>query len=97
MWFILNTNKSSPVFCLCFWCFQRLFVVNATAEQAEIPFARVNHNKYMVTDNAAYIGEARSYASTSLLHAHNRLKFCFTRSPRTMLKELNKAVYLCDP
>lgn len=25
-------------------------------EQALIPFARVNHNKYMVTDNAAYIG-----------------------------------------
>ncbi|PSN30440.1 hypothetical protein C0J52_25520 [Blattella germanica] len=30
--------------------------VPSTPEQAKIPFARVNHNKYMVTDNAAYIG-----------------------------------------
>ncbi|KAK7882026.1 hypothetical protein WMY93_028200 [Mugilogobius chulae] len=34
----------------------RLFVVPATAAQKEIPFARVNHNKYMVTDKVAYIG-----------------------------------------
>ncbi|XP_021935542.1 phospholipase D3-like isoform X3 [Zootermopsis nevadensis] len=32
------------------------FKVPSTPEQAKIPFARVNHNKYMVTDNAAYIG-----------------------------------------
>ncbi|XP_031342086.1 phospholipase D3-like isoform X2 [Photinus pyralis] len=34
----------------------RYFVVPATPSQAKIPFARVNHNKYMVTDNTAYIG-----------------------------------------
>ncbi|XP_077398057.1 5'-3' exonuclease PLD3 isoform X1 [Festucalex cinctus] len=34
----------------------RLFVVPASAEQKRIPFARVNHNKYMVTDRVAYIG-----------------------------------------
>ncbi|CAL4172939.1 unnamed protein product, partial [Meganyctiphanes norvegica] len=35
----------------------RLFVVPAyTEEQQRIPFGRVNHNKYMVTDNTAYIG-----------------------------------------
>ncbi|XP_047736889.1 5'-3' exonuclease PLD3-like isoform X2 [Hyalella azteca] len=35
----------------------KLFVVPAyTPEQREIPFARVNHNKYMVTDRVAYIG-----------------------------------------
>lgn len=34
----------------------RLFVVPATPKQREIPFARVNHNKYMVTDKIAYIG-----------------------------------------
>ncbi|XP_061682668.1 5'-3' exonuclease PLD3 [Syngnathoides biaculeatus] len=34
----------------------RLFVVPASAEQKQIPFARVNHNKYMVTDQVAYIG-----------------------------------------
>ncbi|KAM4567096.1 5'-3' exonuclease PLD3 [Odontesthes bonariensis] len=34
----------------------RLFVVPANPTQKEIPFARVNHNKYMVTDKVAYIG-----------------------------------------
>ncbi|ELU15958.1 hypothetical protein CAPTEDRAFT_171089 [Capitella teleta] len=35
----------------------RLFHVPAYSKaQANIPYARVNHNKYMVTDNAAYIG-----------------------------------------
>uniref|UniRef100_A0A3B4BEU6 5'-3' exonuclease PLD3 n=1 Tax=Periophthalmus magnuspinnatus TaxID=409849 RepID=A0A3B4BEU6_9GOBI len=34
----------------------RLFVVPANPKQKEIPFARVNHNKYMVTDKTAYIG-----------------------------------------
>lgn len=28
----------------------------ASTDQAKIPFGRVNHNKYMVTDNTAYIG-----------------------------------------
>lgn len=35
---------------------QRRFVVPATEDQKKIPFGRVNHNKYMVTDNIAYIG-----------------------------------------
>ncbi|XP_061875603.1 5'-3' exonuclease PLD3 isoform X2 [Colius striatus] len=34
----------------------RLFLVPASTAQAQIPYARVNHNKYMVTDKAAYIG-----------------------------------------
>ncbi|XP_062454201.1 5'-3' exonuclease PLD3 isoform X2 [Rhea pennata] len=34
----------------------RLFVVPASAAQAKIPYARVNHNKYMVTEKVAYIG-----------------------------------------
>ncbi|KAM9211314.1 5'-3' exonuclease PLD3 [Leptosomus discolor] len=34
----------------------RLFVVPASAAQARIPYARVNHNKYMVTEKAAYVG-----------------------------------------
>ncbi|KAL4716073.1 hypothetical protein ACJJTC_013850 [Scirpophaga incertulas] len=32
------------------------FIVPSTPDQDKIPFARVNHNKYMVTDRAAYIG-----------------------------------------
>ncbi|XP_018571757.1 phospholipase D3 isoform X2 [Anoplophora glabripennis] len=34
----------------------RRFIVPANKEQQKIPYARVNHNKYMVTDNTAYIG-----------------------------------------
>ncbi|XP_031982804.1 phospholipase D3 isoform X3 [Corvus moneduloides] len=34
----------------------RLFLVPTSAAQARIPFARVNHNKYMVTEKAAYVG-----------------------------------------
>ncbi|XP_013784651.1 phospholipase D3-like isoform X2 [Limulus polyphemus] len=35
----------------------KLFIVPTYTEaQAKIPYARVNHNKYMVTDNSAYIG-----------------------------------------
>ena len=31
-------------------------MVPSTDEQKKIPFARVNHNKYMVTECTAYIG-----------------------------------------
>ncbi|XP_063906501.1 5'-3' exonuclease PLD3-like isoform X2 [Zophobas morio] len=34
----------------------RRFIVPSDKEQEKIPFARVNHNKYMVTDNTVYIG-----------------------------------------
>lgn len=34
----------------------RRFIVPADSDQKKIPFGRVNHNKYMVTDNTAYIG-----------------------------------------
>lgn len=32
------------------------FIVPGTPEQNKIPFGRVNHNKYMVTESTAYIG-----------------------------------------
>lgn len=32
------------------------FIVPSSEDQARIPFARVNHNKYMVTDNVAFVG-----------------------------------------
>uniref|UniRef100_A0A8C4EG89 Phospholipase D family, member 7 n=1 Tax=Dicentrarchus labrax TaxID=13489 RepID=A0A8C4EG89_DICLA len=34
----------------------KIFIVPSTAEQMKIPFARVNHAKYMVTDRVVYIG-----------------------------------------
>lgn len=36
---------------------QRLFMVPTSEAQAHIPYARVNHNKYMVTEKVVYIGE----------------------------------------
>lgn len=33
-------------------------MVPSNPKQKEIPYARVNHNKYMVTDKTAYIGKA---------------------------------------
>lgn len=39
-----------------FFFLQKRFIVTASEDQAKIPFARVNHNKYMVTDKVAYIG-----------------------------------------
>ena len=39
------------------WIDVKLFEVPSfTPEQGKIPYARVNHNKYMVTDNKGYIG-----------------------------------------
>lgn len=40
----------------CYLPFQRRFIVPTSEDQAKIPFGRVNHNKYMVTDKTAYIG-----------------------------------------
>ncbi|XP_063002406.1 5'-3' exonuclease PLD3-like isoform X2 [Elgaria multicarinata webbii] len=34
----------------------KLFVVPSAGEQPAVPYAHVNHNKYMVTDRVAYIG-----------------------------------------
>jgi hypothetical protein len=45
---------------------QKWFTVPGTPEQEKIPYARVNHNKYMVTDNAAYIG--KTFESNLLMH-----------------------------
>lgn len=42
--------------CHLYFAFQRHFIVPGTDEQNKIPYARVNHNKYMVTDSTAYIG-----------------------------------------
>lgn len=41
---------------LNFRSLQKRFIVPSTPDQDKIPYARVNHNKYMVTDHTAYIG-----------------------------------------
>lgn len=45
----------------------KIFVVPETKKQSEIPFARVNHNKYMVTDKVAYIGTS-NWSGDYFLH-----------------------------
>lgn len=61
-------NNTSPEMFIYMWSLQdlrfkhidievKLFIVPAyTDAQRQIPFSRVNHNKYMVTDTTAYIG-----------------------------------------
>lgn len=39
-----------------FFSLQKLYIV-PVGNQTDIPYSRVNHNKYMVTDKVAYIGE----------------------------------------
>ncbi|XP_055410356.1 5'-3' exonuclease PLD3 isoform X2 [Bubalus kerabau] len=72
----------------------KLFVVPADDAQARIPYARVNHNKYMVTERATYIGTSNwsgSYftetAGTSLL---------VTQNGRGGLRSQLEAVFLRD-
>ncbi|XP_053253672.1 5'-3' exonuclease PLD3 isoform X2 [Podarcis raffonei] len=45
----------------------RLFVVPANESQAKIPYARVNHSKFMVTDKVAYIGTS-NWSGDYFLH-----------------------------
>nr|XP_056702302.1 5'-3' exonuclease PLD3 [Euleptes europaea] len=45
----------------------RLFVVPANETQVKIPYARVNHNKYMVSDQVAYIGTS-NWSGDYFLH-----------------------------
>lgn len=61
-----HSRNSAPTPCLPLFPYptcslhpspQKLFVVPADEAQAQIPYARVNHNKYMVTERASYIGE----------------------------------------
>lgn len=53
----VNTDLASEFiyFCTSF-TFQKLYIV-PVGNQSDIPYTRVNHNKYMVTDEVAYIGE----------------------------------------
>lgn len=43
----------------CVFVSQKLYVI-PVGNQSHIPYAKVNHNKYMVTDKVAYIGELQT-------------------------------------
>lgn len=59
----------------------RLFVVPSTAAQSRIPYARVSHQKYMVTEKAAYIGTSNWSADYFQRTAGSALVLQHTGSP----------------
>lgn len=49
----------TPMICIVsilYFALQKMYIV-PVGNQTDIPYSRVNHNKYMVTDKVAYIGE----------------------------------------
>ncbi|MEQ2195656.1 5'-3' exonuclease pld3, partial [Xenoophorus captivus] len=76
----------------------RLFVVPADPSQKEIPFARVNHNKYMVTDKVAYIGTSNWSGDYFLSTAGSALIVNQTgsQSPNPTIQSQLKAVFERD-
>ena len=63
----------------------KVFQVPSTEEQSKIPFARVNHNKYMVTDSIGYIG-------TSNWSAGKRNKSTRTKEKEREKRRTNKTL-----
>lgn len=63
-----------------------MFVVPAFTEaQAKIPYSRVNHNKYMVTDQTAYIGKY----CVSVMHMH------YEKNSRLVWSEASQEIQTC--
>ncbi|XP_033110848.1 phospholipase D3-like [Anneissia japonica] len=69
-------------------------VPTSTDEQKKIPYVRVNHNKYMVTDNVAYIGTSNwdgSYFTVTAgigLTVNNTATDGPSEDPNTLQKQL---------
>ncbi|MCP9259767.1 Phospholipase D3 [Dirofilaria immitis] len=76
----------------------RIFIVPTVGDQEKIPYARVNHAKYMVTDNSALIGTSNwaadyftNTAGTSIvIQRHNR-----TQSSE-IVHNLNEKIFMRD-
>ncbi|XP_069602868.1 5'-3' exonuclease PLD3 [Ranitomeya imitator] len=76
----------------------KIFIVPVSPEQKSIPFARVNHNKYMVTDRVAYIGTSNWAGDYFIRTAGSALvvnQTCTVNATNTMQKQL-EAVFLRD-
>ncbi|KAK1150771.1 5'-3' exonuclease PLD3-like [Acipenser oxyrinchus oxyrinchus] len=76
----------------------KLFVVPSTQAQAQIPFARVNHNKYMVTDKVAYIGTS-NWSGDYFLHTAGSalvVNQTASRSSEPTVQEQLQAVFQRD-
>ncbi|KAM4590433.1 5'-3' exonuclease PLD3 [Fundulus diaphanus] len=76
----------------------RLFVVPSDPRQKQIPYARVNHNKYMVTDKVAYIGTSNWSGDYFLNTAGSALVVNQTgsQSPDPTVQSQLKAVFERD-
>ncbi|XP_075043156.1 5'-3' exonuclease PLD3 [Mixophyes fleayi] len=76
----------------------KIFVVPVSAEQKSIPYARVNHNKYMVTDRVAYIGTSNWSGDYFIRTAGSALvvnQTCAANATNTMQEQLS-AVFMRD-
>ncbi|XP_072287901.1 5'-3' exonuclease PLD3 [Pyxicephalus adspersus] len=70
----------------------KLFVIPVSPDQKSIPFGRVNHNKYMVTDRVAYIGTSNwsgDYFTNTAGSALVVNQTCATNATNTMQKKLH--------
>uniref|UniRef100_A0A914REJ2 Uncharacterized protein n=1 Tax=Parascaris equorum TaxID=6256 RepID=A0A914REJ2_PAREQ len=54
--------------------YEKFFAIPSNEQQKEISFARVNHNKYMVTDRIAYVGF--SFAFIGRKDSWSILQYC---------------------
>ncbi|XP_036600510.1 5'-3' exonuclease PLD3 [Trichosurus vulpecula] len=72
----------------------KLFVIPSSEAQARIPYARVNHNKYMVTDRAAYVGTSNWSGNYFTQTAGSALVVNQSESPG--LRAQLEAVFLRD-
>ncbi|XP_069799598.1 5'-3' exonuclease PLD3 [Dendropsophus ebraccatus] len=76
----------------------KIFIVPTSPEQKKIPFARVNHNKYMVTDRVAYIGTSNWAGDYFIRTAGSAIvvnQTCTVNATNTMQERL-EAVFLRD-
>ncbi|MBN3310017.1 PLD3 Phospholipase, partial [Amia calva] len=76
----------------------KLFVVPANPRQRHIPYARVNHNKYMVTDKVAYIGTS-NWSGDYFLHTAGSalvVNQTVAQSEETTVQEQLQAVFERD-
>ncbi|KAL2096525.1 hypothetical protein ACEWY4_008673 [Coilia grayii] len=74
----------------------KIFTVPATPKQKEIPYARVNHNKYMVTDKVAYIGTSNWSGDYFVNTAGSALVVNQSQSADTTLQQQLQAVFERD-
>ncbi|XP_027855300.1 phospholipase D3 isoform X1 [Xiphophorus couchianus] len=74
----------------------RLFTVPADPRHKAIPYARVNHNKYMVTDKVAYIGTSNWSGDYFLNTAGSALVVNQTDSPDPTVQSQLKTVFERD-